>query len=86
MTPRQIIDETLRLSKKGTLAQMQETGWLDCQPPFEQSHFVKGFGWPDGKYRFKPDWANVPAGRRYDLRHRANDSAPARPLGRQREG
>ena len=66
MTPREIIDETLRTSNKGTLAELEETKWLDCQPPFEKSHFTAGFAWPDGKYRFKPDWANVPAGRRYD--------------------
>ncbi|HEY9056117.1 MAG TPA: molybdopterin-dependent oxidoreductase, partial [Aurantimonas sp.] len=30
--------------------------WIDCQPPFEEAHFLNGFAWPDGKFRFKPDW------------------------------
>src|SRR5262249_57074643 len=35
-------------------------GWIDCQPDFETAHYIKGFAYPDGKFRFKPDWANVP--------------------------
>ena len=66
MSPRQIIDATLRASKRGTLAEMEKVLWIDCQPSFEESHFTRGFAWPDGKFRFKPDWANVPVGRRYD--------------------
>ncbi len=66
MTPREIIDATLRASKRGSLAEMEEKRWIDCQPPFEESHFTKGFAWPDGKFRFKPDWADVPVGKRYD--------------------
>lgn len=31
--------------------------WVDCQLPFEQAHFLTGFGHPDGRFRFAPDWA-----------------------------
>ena len=34
--------------------------WIDCQPDFATSRYVNGFAWPDGKFRFKPDWPNVP--------------------------
>ena len=27
----------------------------------ESAHFLKGFGHPDGKYRFRPDWRNQPS-------------------------
>ena len=60
MSPRQLIDQMLQVSKRGTLAQLEANRWLDCQPPFRQSHFLDGFPWPDGKFRFKPDWNNVP--------------------------
>jgi anaerobic selenocysteine-containing dehydrogenase len=66
MTPREIIDATLRASKRGTLEEMEKTLWIDCQPPFEESHFTRGFAWPDGKFRFRPDWASVPVGRKHD--------------------
>jgi anaerobic selenocysteine-containing dehydrogenase len=66
MTPRELIDATLRASKRGTLAQLEEKRWIDCQPPFEEAHFTKGFAWPDGRFRFKPEWKSVPVGRRFD--------------------
>ncbi len=60
MTPRQLIDQMLRVSKRGTLAELERDRWVDCQPPFEEAHYLTGFNWPDGKFRFKPDWQNVP--------------------------
>ena len=60
MSPRELIDQMLQLSKRGALAQLEANRWLDCQPPFRKSHFLDGFPWPDGKFRFKPDWSNVP--------------------------
>jgi anaerobic selenocysteine-containing dehydrogenase len=60
MTPRELIDQMLRVSKRGTFAELEEKRWLDCQPPFRQSHYLDGFPWADGKFRFKADWRNVP--------------------------
>jgi anaerobic selenocysteine-containing dehydrogenase len=60
MSPRELIDQMLQVSKRGTLQQIEANRWIDCQPPFRQSHFLDGFHWPDGRFRFKPDWGNVP--------------------------
>jgi len=60
MSPRELIDESLRASKRGSLAELEANRWIDCQPPFRQSHYLDGFPWPDGKFRFKPDWKTVP--------------------------
>jgi anaerobic selenocysteine-containing dehydrogenase len=60
MTARELIDWTLRNSGWGTLAELEAARWIDCQPSFEQSHYLDGFAWPDKKFRFKPDWPNVP--------------------------
>lgn len=35
---------------------LREQRWADMQPDFETAHFIKGFGHPDGKYRFRPQW------------------------------
>ena len=35
---------------------LREQRWADMQPDFETAHFLKGFGHPDGKFRFKPQW------------------------------
>ncbi|KNY18521.1 dehydrogenase [Shinella sp. SUS2] len=40
---------------------LKEEKWIDCQPDFETAHFSKGFGFPDGKFRFRPNWTNTPA-------------------------
>jgi len=60
MTARELIDWTLRHSGWGTLAELERNRWFDCQPDFERAHYMRGFSWPDGKFRFKPDWPNVP--------------------------
>ena len=60
MSPRELIDQMLQVSNRGTFDELRANRWVDCQPPFRQSHFLDGFKWPDGKFRFKPDWENVP--------------------------
>jgi anaerobic selenocysteine-containing dehydrogenase len=60
MTSREIIDWTLQNSGWGTLAELERNRWIDCQPDFATAHYTRGFAWPDGKFRFKPDWPNVP--------------------------
>ncbi|MCZ8101537.1 MAG: molybdopterin oxidoreductase family protein [Burkholderiales bacterium] len=60
MNPREIIDWTLQNSGWGTLAELEEKRYIDCQPSFDDAHYVKGFAWPDKRFRFKPDWPKVP--------------------------
>ena len=71
MTPREIIDWTLQKSGWGTLAELEENKWIDCQPEFDEAHYIDGFGYPDKKFRFKPDWPNVPAPRSNGFRSSA---------------
>jgi anaerobic selenocysteine-containing dehydrogenase len=66
MTPREIIDWTLQKSGWGTLENLESQRWIDAQPDFETSHYVNGFAYPDGRFRFKPDWPEVPASRKWD--------------------
>ncbi|MEQ1716419.1 MAG: molybdopterin-dependent oxidoreductase [Hyphomicrobium sp.] len=66
MSANAIIDETLRSSGWGTLEDLARNKWIDCQPDFATAHFLDGFGYGDGKFRFKPDWPNVPVGRKHD--------------------
>ena len=60
MTAREIIDRTLQKSGWGTLAELKAKRWIDCQPDFATAHYLNGFAYPDGKFRFKPDWPTVP--------------------------
>lgn len=59
MSPREIIDATLGASGWGTLEELEVAKWIDCQPDFEASHYLNGFGHPDGKFHFAPDWTGV---------------------------
>ena len=77
MTPRELIDWTLRTSGWGTLEELAAKRWIDCQPDFAAAHYVNGFAWPDGKFRFKPDWGSVPF--RSAVRSGPLDDMPALP-------
>ncbi|MBV9077413.1 MAG: molybdopterin oxidoreductase family protein [Methylobacteriaceae bacterium] len=60
MSPRELIDETLQASKRGTLAELEAARFVDLQPPFAEAHYLDGFRYPDRKFRFRPDWTSVP--------------------------
>ncbi len=60
MSAREIIDETLRVSGREGLAQLEATGGIDCRQPFEQAHYLDGFAHADGKFHFRADWPNTP--------------------------
>lgn len=57
MTALEVADATLRASGWPDAEALRAARWHDCQPPFETSHFLDGFGFPDGRFRFAPDWA-----------------------------
>ena len=60
VSPRQHIDRLLAPRGRGTFDSLKADKWRDLQPPFEEAHYLKGFAWPDGRFRFKPDWPSVP--------------------------
>ncbi|MGB0749071.1 MAG: molybdopterin-containing oxidoreductase family protein [Magnetospiraceae bacterium] len=59
MTEWEIIDETLQSSGFPGADELAEQRWLDTAPSLEFSRFSEGFAHPDGRFRFKPDWANL---------------------------
>jgi anaerobic selenocysteine-containing dehydrogenase len=58
-SPAEIADWTLQASGHGTLADLTSAGFIDVQPGFRAAHYLDGFAYRDGKFRFAPDWANV---------------------------
>jgi anaerobic selenocysteine-containing dehydrogenase len=59
MTEWELIDATLRASGLGGVDDLGAGHWKDCAPSFEASHFLDGFGTPDRKFHFSPDWSRV---------------------------
>ena len=63
MSPRELIDRTLCDSGWGSLDNLEEKRWIDCQPEFRDAHYLDGFAHADGRFHFSPDWnALVPHG------------------------
>jgi anaerobic selenocysteine-containing dehydrogenase len=62
MSPRELIDATLRKSGHGGIEALETDLWRDIQPDFRTSHYLDGFAHADGKFHFKADWARVPLG------------------------
>ena len=59
-SPRELIDATLRDIGWGSFEELAAINWRDVQTDFAQAHFIDGFAWPDGKFRFRANWSEVP--------------------------
>jgi anaerobic selenocysteine-containing dehydrogenase len=59
-TERELIDGLLAPLGE-TWETIAEKVWLDVQPDFDTAHYVGGFAYPDGKFRFSPDWLAGPS-------------------------
>jgi anaerobic selenocysteine-containing dehydrogenase len=65
LTDREMVAETFRRSNYGELDEIEKTGFVERGLPEEKSRFANGFAWPDGKFRFAPDWTGVAAKKDY---------------------
>ena len=62
MSPRELIDATLKKSGHGDIETLEADLWRDIQPDFRTSHYLDGFAHADKKFHFKADWAHPPFG------------------------
>ena len=62
LSPRELAEINLRESGLPGLDDLERRNWIDVQPEFRAAHFLDGFAWPDKKFHFRVDWANVPFG------------------------
>lgn len=58
-TPMELIEETLKNSGYPNADEIIEQTGLDLTASFNKAHYIDGFAHPDGKFRFKPDWAGL---------------------------
>ncbi len=59
LSPWEIIDRTLRATGHPGADEVHAKGWIDCTQPFEKAHYLDGFQFPDGKFRFRPNWSEI---------------------------
>lgn len=58
---REHIDWMLKASGYGSLEELERAKWIDLQPPFDEAHYLNGFGHGDGKFHFRADWGRSAA-------------------------
>ncbi len=58
-TDTEMVAETFRRSGFGDPADFMAKGYVERARPSQKAHFAEGFGWPDGRFRFAPDWSDV---------------------------
>ncbi len=61
LSARDHVDHMLKVSGWGDFDTLSEEKWIDAQPSFEVAHYLEGFGYGDGKFRFSPEWATGPS-------------------------
>ena len=59
MTAMELIDQLLTSSGWPDAATVLERRWVDVHPAFDDAHFLNGFGHPDKKFHFAPDWSRI---------------------------
>lgn len=59
MTAMELIDATLTASRYPDAKSLMQSKWMDCQIPYDDAHYLNGFGHPDGKFHFTPDWSKI---------------------------
>ena len=54
-----LLDETLHQSGYGDFAELCETRFIDQHPDVTHTPPAEAFGFADGRFRFRPDWASL---------------------------
>ncbi len=57
MSAWELVDATLRASGWPGADAVEAAGGWPVLPDWRSAHYLDGFGHPDGRFRFKPDWA-----------------------------
>lgn len=66
MTARELVDATLKASGYPPRREFQQGHWIDLALDPDEMHFRNGFGHPDGRFRFRPQWRDA-SGPREDM-------------------
>lgn len=62
---RDVVAETFARSNYPSLDEVEKIGFIDRERPDDVARFANGFGWPDGRFRFRPNWQGVASAKGY---------------------
>jgi len=65
LSDREMVARTFKASNYGDLDEIEKTGFVERALPDAASRFADGFDWPDGRFRFRPNWQGVAAKKDY---------------------
>lgn len=57
MTEWELMDQSLKASGLPGVEEAKKMRWVEFTKPLDDMNFLNGFGHPDGRFRFAPDWA-----------------------------
>jgi anaerobic selenocysteine-containing dehydrogenase len=60
-----VVAETFARSNYPSLDEVEKIGFIDRERPDDVARFANGFGWPDGRFRFRPNWQGVASAKGY---------------------
>ena len=55
----EVVERTFELSGYPDYSEIRQQGYVDRAFTEDRAHFADGFGWPDKRFRFAPDWEDV---------------------------
>jgi len=61
LTDKEMVFHTLKRSGIEDIDAIEENGFVERSLPEEKTRFADGFGWPDGRFRFSPNWLETKA-------------------------
>ncbi|MDD9878460.1 MAG: molybdopterin oxidoreductase family protein [Magnetovibrio sp.] len=61
MSGEELIDASLKASGLPGFEDAADLRWIELAKPFEEAHFLNGFGHADGKFHFSADWSAIGA-------------------------
>jgi anaerobic selenocysteine-containing dehydrogenase len=67
LTEKEMVFETFARSGYQGLEDIEKNGFTERALPEEKSRFADGFSWPDGRYRFAPNWLETQKKKGVDL-------------------
>lgn len=61
LSDKEMVFHTLKKSGVEELDAIEKNGFIERALPEEKTRFADGFAWPDGKFRFSPNWMETKA-------------------------
>jgi anaerobic selenocysteine-containing dehydrogenase len=63
MNELQLMQHTVEASESINWPDLWRDNWIDCAVPFEEAHYLNGFGHADGKFHFRHGWDELLSGK-----------------------